>query len=135
MKELDVKTLSFDCQCPNCKKWWTCGKDDLKSKVVSVMIPTHPGNLGSPSYPANRTRYFVNSSDAASRNCCYWYSSSITGESVKMKMCEKRLKGKFFWKDSLYYGDLLSKKYFFQDFHYHHIEIIFSNAKTSTYIF
>ena len=63
MKELDVKKLSFDCKCPNCKKWWTCGKDDLKSKVVSVMIPTHPGNLGSPSYPANRTRYFVNCAD------------------------------------------------------------------------
>ncbi len=46
MKELNLQTLRFDCQCPNCKKWWTCSKDDLKSEVVKVMVPMHPGNLG-----------------------------------------------------------------------------------------
>jgi hypothetical protein len=60
MKELDLQALRFDCQCPNCKKWWTCDKDDLKSKVVEVKVPTHPGRLGSPTYPSKRTRYYVN---------------------------------------------------------------------------
>ena len=63
MKELDLQTLKFDCQCPNCKKWWNCGKDDLKSKVVTVMVATHPGNLGSPTYPTQRTCYYVNCAD------------------------------------------------------------------------
>ena len=60
MKELDLKTLRFECQCPQCKKWWSCSKDDLKRKVVKVMVPTHPNNLGSPRYPSNQTRYYVN---------------------------------------------------------------------------
>ena len=63
MKELILQNLRFDCQCPKCKRWWTCGKDDLKCKVVTVMVPTHPGNLGSPTYPSNQTRYYVNCAD------------------------------------------------------------------------
>ena len=59
MKELNLQTLRFDCQCPNCKKWWTCDRDDLKSKVVKVNTPTHPGRLGSPTYTSKRTRYYV----------------------------------------------------------------------------
>lgn len=60
MKELNVKTLRFDCQCPNCKKWWSCDKDDLKSRVVDIQVMTHPGHYGSPTHPSRRTRYYVN---------------------------------------------------------------------------
>ena len=60
MRKLDLRALSFDCKCPQCKKWWTCSKDDLRRKVVTVEVPTHPGYLGSPTRPSNQVRYYVN---------------------------------------------------------------------------
>jgi len=64
MKELDLQKLSFDCQCPQCKTWWTCGKDDLRSKVETVEVSDWPGYLGSPTHPVNKVLYYVNCANA-----------------------------------------------------------------------
>ena len=60
MKELNLQKLSFDCKCPQCKKWWTCGKEDLRRKVVAIEVSDFPGYMGSPTHPVNRVLYYVN---------------------------------------------------------------------------
>ena len=59
MEKLNLKKLSFDCKCPECNTWWTCGEADLKSKVVIVRVSRNPGRMGSLTHYSNRTRYYV----------------------------------------------------------------------------
>jgi len=60
MKELDLQKLSFDCKCPECKKWWTCSKDDLRRKVATIDVSDFPNYLGSPTHPVKRILHYVN---------------------------------------------------------------------------